>query len=77
MGKSNIKSNGSVRKVRRKIEGSKKRIRDVVVCIMHDGKIGDGEREERRHGEGVWRERVGKGKKKYDWSVIKVRRKVE
>ncbi len=77
MGKSNIKSNGSVIKVRRKIERSKKRIREVVVCIMEDGKIEDGEREERRSGGGVWRERVGKGKKKCDWSVIKVRTKVE
>ena len=66
-----------VKKVRRKIERSKKRIREEVVCIMDDGKIGDGEREERRSGGGVWRERVGKGKEKCDWSVIKVRRKVE
>ena len=39
MGKRNIKSDGSVIKVRRKIERSKKRIREVVVCIMEDGKI--------------------------------------
>ena len=63
--------------MRSKIERSKKRIREVVVCIMDDGKIGDGEREERRSGGGVWRERVGKGTKKCDWSVIKLRRKVE
>jgi hypothetical protein len=60
VGKRNIKSDGSVIKVRRKIERSKKRIREVVVCIMEDGKIEDGEREERRNGGGVWKERVGK-----------------
>jgi hypothetical protein len=48
-----LKSDESVIKMRAKVEGRWKRIKDVVVCSIGDEMFGDGEREERESGEEV------------------------
>ena len=48
-----------------------------MLCSIGNERVEDDVREERRSGGGVWWGRVGKERKKRDWSVIEVMREGE